>query len=76
VEHYESNDFILLYENVIGLIARIKFCVVNETAEHYNFCYVHQVVLKSDFTKKNKIYFHTNRYNTETVEYLSVRHYL
>jgi hypothetical protein len=50
MEHYESNDFILLYKNVIGLIARIKFCVVNETAEHYNFCYVHQVVLKSDFT--------------------------
>jgi len=39
-----------LYKNVIGLIARIKLCVVNETAEHYNFCHVHQVVLKSDFT--------------------------
>jgi hypothetical protein len=44
MEHYESNDFILLYENVIGLIARIKFRFVNEAAEHYNFCYVHQVV--------------------------------
>jgi hypothetical protein len=50
MEHYETKDFILLYENVIGLIARIKFCVVNETAEPYNFCYVRQVVLKSDFT--------------------------
>ena len=50
MEHHKSNDFILLYENAIGLIARIKFCVVNETAEQYNFCYVHQVVLKSDFT--------------------------
>jgi hypothetical protein len=43
------NGFILLYENMIGLILRIIFCVVNETAEHYNFCYIHQVVLQSDF---------------------------
>jgi hypothetical protein len=38
------------------------------------FCYVHQVVLQS-ILHKNKIYFHTNRYNTATVEYLSVRNY-
>jgi hypothetical protein len=70
MEHYKSKDFVLLYGNVTALISRIEFCVISETNEtsiHYNFCYVQQVVLYS-LLHKNKIYFHMNKANTDTVE--------